>query len=234
MTPESVKHIYMIFAHPDDLNGCMALALILKQMPCYRLHIVDLTRGERGLVEQNVSMSDCAAMRIKEEYAVCAELGIEPVFLNEIDGEAYACRECCDDLTALFRAEKPCAVFAHWPLDTHFDHVMSTAAAMKAISQLQERPELYFFRQSRQTRKMPEEIYVPFDDDIMDEKCRLMSLYACQWGDEIAARQRIDNESCGFRVQGKHKYAECFASWQFPGEGRFFDEFARHRLEYNV
>ena len=224
----------MIFAHPDDLNASLALALIIKQLPCYQLHVVDLTRGERGLVEQNVSMSDCAAMRVKEEYAVCAELGVEPVFLHEVDGEAYAGRECCEELLALFRAEPPDAVFAHWPLDTHFDHVMSTAAAMKAVSQLKERPELYFFRQSRQTRKMPEEIYVPFDEDIMAEKCRLLSLYACQWGDEIAARQRIDNESCGFRVQGPCRYAECFASWQFPGEGKFFAELAQNRLTHRV
>ena len=224
----------MVNAHPDDLNASLALALIIKQLPCYQLHIIDLTRGERGLIKQGVPMDVCAEMRIKEEHAVCAKLGVKPIFLSEIDGEAFAGKNSCMELLDLFKIAPPRAVFTHWMLDTHPDHVSCSAIAMKAVSMLEERPELYFFRQSVQSRKMPEEFYLPFDSSVMDQKCQLLSLYACQWGDEIAARQRIDNESCGFRVQGKYQYAECFASWQLAGEGTFFAELEQYRKQYNV
>ena len=61
MSNQSEKHIYMVNAHPDDLNASLALAIIVSQLPCYKLHVVDLTRGERGLVEQGISMEKCKA-----------------------------------------------------------------------------------------------------------------------------------------------------------------------------
>lgn len=107
MSEISKENIYFVNAHPDDINAGLGLALILTEIDHYRIHLVDFTRGERGLIEQGVSEAECAAIRTKEEEAVCRELGITPVFLHETDGNAYACRETCMELAEYFKVSPP-------------------------------------------------------------------------------------------------------------------------------
>ena len=223
------EHIYFVNAHPDDLNAGLGLALILKDLAQYQLHIIDFTKGERGLKEEGVGLDECAAIRIKEETSVCAELGVKPVFLREIDGDSFACRETCNELAAVFRAEVPKAVITHWPLDIHQDHVMCAAATTNAIRLAEIQPELYFYRQSMQSRHMPEDYFIPFGREIMDRKCELLKLYACQKGEEIASRQRLENTCNG--IHNHVEFAECFAAWALPlpGQPCFFEDLAKIR-----
>ena len=169
MSEISKENIYFVNAHPDDINAGLGLALILTEIDHYRIHLVDFTRGERGLIEQGVSEAECAAIRTKEEEAVCRELGITPVFLHETDGNAYACRETCMELAEYFKVSPPRAIITHWPLDIHQDHVMCAAAVMKAVKLAQTAPELYFYRQSHQTLNMPDDYYIPFGEKIMQK-----------------------------------------------------------------
>ena len=80
------KHVWFINAHPDDFNPGLGLALVLRDLAGYTAHAADFNRGERGLIQEGVSMEVCAATRVEEERRVCAGLGIEPVFLPAIDG----------------------------------------------------------------------------------------------------------------------------------------------------
>ena len=63
------KHVFIVNAHPDDLIGSAGMAFILSEHPDFELHIVDMTRGERGLVRHGVALEECAATRTKEEIA---------------------------------------------------------------------------------------------------------------------------------------------------------------------
>lgn len=224
------KHIWFFNAHPDDLNAGLGLALLLSELPGYQLHICTYTRGEGGLKEQGVPFDECAAIRTVEEQKVCAGLGVEPIFLPEKDdGTCAAGIDVCRLIAGYLKEAPPTAVITHWPVDNHPDHVMCGAAVFKALALLKSPAELYFYRQNRQCRNFPEDFYVPFDERIMAKKCELLKLYVCQNGDEIAQRERTEDTYNGFRCNAP--FAECYASYQIPGEGTFFADLKKARLE---
>lgn len=211
------QHIFIVNAHPDDLIGTAGLALILAEREDFELHVVDFTRGERGLAGRGVSMSECAAMRTEEELAACAMLGVEPVFLGEIDGEASAPGETCRALAALFREAPPRAVFTHWPVDRHMDHVMCGAAALNALRFAGLTPEVYFHHQTHQTVTMPFAHYVGFGQRIMDRKAELCRKYVCQGGEEMAERKICEARFLGWKSGAP--FAEGFGSYRAPLSG---------------
>ncbi len=214
------KYVFIINAHPDDLIGTAGLALILAGNAGYELKIVDFSRGERGLAHQNVPMAECAAMRTIEEKNACALLGVEPIFLDEIDGEISAPRETCEELAALFRQFPPCAVFTHWPVDRHIDHVMTGAATLNALRIAQLKPEVFFHHQTPQTLNMPFLHYIGFGERIMQKKCELIRHYVCQNGDHLADRKLCEGRFLGFKAQ--MPYAEAYGSYQLAGESSAF------------
>ena len=227
------KNVWFFNAHPDDINAGLGLALVLKELKEYRLHVGAYTRGERGLQSKGVSFEECAAIRTLEEQKVCAELGVEPVFLPEINAESCAAGiDICREIARLLVETEPVAVVTHWPVDTHPDHVMCAAAVMKGISLSKLPIELYFYRQNRQCRNFPENFYLPFDEKVMTKKCELLDMYVCQKGHVIAQRQRTEDTYNGYRCGAP--FAECFASFQHPGEGKFFAEIAETRKKYGI
>lgn len=224
------KNVWFFNAHPDDSNAGLALALILKELPGYQLHICGYTRGEGGLREEGVPFDECAAMRTLEEEKVCEGLGVKPVFLPERnDGTCAAGIETCRLIADMLRAAPPAAIITHWPVDIHADHVMCAAAVLKGLRLSELKTEVYFYRQNKQCRNFPEDFYVPFGEEIMDKKCELLKLYECQNGAEIAARERCEDTYNGFRCLAP--FAECYASFQRPGEGDFFRELAEARRQ---
>ena len=54
-----MEHIYFVNAHPDDLSAVMGTALKLSRKKNCRLHVVDLTHGERSLVGK-IAPEECA------------------------------------------------------------------------------------------------------------------------------------------------------------------------------
>ena len=211
------KHVFFVNAHPDDLIASAGLAFILAENPEYELHIVDFTHGERGLVRRGIAMEQCAAMRVEEENAACGLLGTEPVFLEEIDGESCAGRETCEELAGLFRETPPAAVFTHWPVDRHIDHVMCAAATMNALRFAAMKPEIYFFFETHQTVGIPFMHYVGFGQRIMDRKAELCRKYVCQNGDRIAERKICEARYFGWRVGAP--FAEGYGSYREPLSG---------------
>lgn len=223
------EHVWFFNAHPDDLNASLGLALVLSKLPGYQIHVADFNRGERGLEEQGVSMAECGAIRTAEEEAVCAGLGVKPLFLPEIDGESFASRESCMLIESMLRETEPAAVITHWPVDIHSDHVMCGAAVIRAVRKSRLPIELYFYRQNKQCRNFPQDIYFPFDSDIMDSKCELLKLYACQNGAEIADRERCEDRYNGYRCGAP--FAEVYASFQkpLPAAENFFTKLEKVR-----
>ena len=221
------KNVCFFNAHPDDFNASLGLALVLSRMEDYQIHVVDFNRGHRGLEGYGISMEECAATRTAEEEAVCARLGVKPVFLPEIDGDSFASRETCRQIEEILLETKPEAVITHWPLDVHPDHVMCSAAVIRSVLSTHLPIELYFCLQNKQSRQFPVDVYFPFDEAVMDEKCELLSLYKCQLGSEIAKRHRCEDQFNGYRCRAP--YAEVFASFQKPGFEKFFVELEQAR-----
>ena len=227
------KNVWFFNAHPDDINAGLALALILKELPGYQVHVCTYTRGEGGLKEQGVPFDECAAIRTLEEEKVCAGIGVVPRFLPERnDGTCAAGIDTCRIIAQWFKETPPEAVITHWPVDNHPDHVMCAAAVFKALALAKSPAELYFYRQNRQCRNFPEDFYVTFDEDVMNKKCELLKLYECQNGAEIARRERTEDTYNGYRCHAP--FAECYASYQFQGTDRFFSELAQARKEAEI
>lgn len=171
------KNVWFFNAHPDDLNAGLALALILKDLPEYRIHICTYTRGESGLREQGVSLEECAALRTAEEEKVCASLGVKPLFLPERnDGSCAAPIETCRLIAGMLRENPPEAVITHFPADIHTDHVMCAAAVLKAVRLAGVATEIYFYLQNRQSRNFQADVYLPFDEEVMAKKMRNSSV----------------------------------------------------------
>lgn len=220
------EQVYFIAAHPDDMIGPAALALTLSENDRFQIHVVDYTRGGKGLAGQSVEATE--RIRTAEEMKVCALLGVKPVFIDEPDGSACAGAASCEKLVALFRQEPPRAVITHWPLDEHADHVMCYAAVMNAIrlAGLKRRPELYFFEESIQTRSMPIRYYLPFGQKMMDRKLALVRCYACQNdGDQMAERKLGEAKYHGWKTP-QQGYAEPYGAFfpHLPGQKTIFDE----------
>lgn len=217
------KTVFIVNAHPDDLVGSAGLAWLLVESGNYNLRIIDFSRGERGLQSQGIPMDKCAAMRTQEEINACGMLGVEPIFLHEIDGEVHAPRETCQELADLISRDKPCAIITHWPVDRHADHVMCGAATLAALRLSGQRPEVFFHHQTHQTMNMPFLHYAVFGQHIMDLKYKLICEYVCQGGKGIAERKLCEGRYFGWKA-GVDGYAEAYGSYQNPGARSDFFE----------
>ena len=80
---------------------------------------------------------------------------------------------------------QPRAIIVHSLVETHYDHMMSAAAAIKATQLAGIRPEIYFQEQDIQSRGFQPVYWV--DVSALTERRReLISLWACQGGPAIA------------------------------------------------
>ena len=222
-----LERVMIVPAHPDDLIACLGFCHLARGK--YEVHVVDFTHGERGCGEEKFKSGWTKATRTKEEEAVCASIGATLHWLDEVDGEAYACRETCERLAALLKELKPRAVFAHWPVDIHGDHAMAGVAVQKALFLAGLSPEVYFIEQEYQAKRFVPDQFVDITD-VMDRKCELIRMYKCQYRDG-----GIERRKCAIaKVNGMHSMllsggnAEGFMSFVQPlqGQGKtIFQEF---------
>lgn len=184
--------IVFVGAHPDDTEGFAATAFLLKDH--YDLHVVDLTRGELGLGAKGRDDGSTARIRMAEEAKACALLGAECHFLDETDGAACASEKSVVRLAEIFRTLKPKAVFTHWPIDEHIDHVQCWAVVTHALhrAKLAVAPERYFFEVLlSQTRNFTPVYRVDVSKTIGD-KAKMLRCYACQNANDELAREKLE------------------------------------------
>ena len=144
------ERVVFVGGHPDDLAGEIGTALLLASK--YEIHVIDFTRGGRGLGEAGHIDGTTAARRTKEEERVCKAIGATLHWIDEVDGEAYACRRACELMAKILAEVKPRAIITHWPIDKHLDHAMASVATLKAVKLAGIEPEIYFHEQDHQTR----------------------------------------------------------------------------------
>ena len=196
------ERIVVVPAHPDDLIPCFGTCLLSKDI--FEWHVIEFTHGERGMGTQGFKDGSTKRIRMAEEGAVCKELGAQLHWLDEIDGEAYACRETCERLAALLKELKPRAVFAHWPVDIHGDHAMAGVAVQKALFLAGLAPEIYFIEQEYQAKRFVPDQFVDITD-VLERKCELIRMYKCQYRDG-----GIERRKCAIaKANGMHSMLLC-------------------------
>lgn len=175
--------VVIVPCHPDDI--CAAFGFCLLGRDVYDIHVVEFTHGERGCGPVNFTNGMARAIRQAEEEEVCRKLGVTLHWLEEVDGEAHANREVCDQLSEYLNRLKPRAVIGHYPVDIHPDHVMSGAALLRALSNVSTKdykPEVYFFDQPYQTKAYHADFFLDVSE-VFDRKLALMKSYFSQgWG----------------------------------------------------
>jgi len=218
-----MDHVLIVSAHPDDLIACCGLAFLLKNKVAF--HLIDFTGGERGLLSDGISMEETAAIRRKEEERACALLDINPRFLGEIDGEAFAGRQSCEKLSAVISSLNPVAIMTHWPLDVHPDHVITAAATLKALQMAALQPEVLLFEAPFQSKGFLPDFHVDIST-VFASKLELIRCYECQnRNDELVESQTWDARFRGSRC--RCRYAESYSHY-FPERPGFVSVLAEY------
>lgn len=205
--------VVYVSCHPDDLAG--SVGTVMRLTESYDVHVFEYTHGERGLGEAKYLDGSCRKLRTAEDEAVCRAIGVPLHWFDEIDGEAFAGRETCERMAEEFRKLKPRAIIVHSLMETHYDHMMSAAAALKAAQLAGLKPEIYFQEQDVQSRAFQPRYYVDVTA-LTDRRREVISLWACQNGPKIAERKIATSMTNALRVWGNRgRCAEVFGV--FPG-----------------
>ncbi len=213
-----MESIAIIPAHPDDLVSCIGLCLRARGR--FDVHVIDFTHGERGCGSAGFADGSAKATRTAEEESVCEAVGATLHWLDEIDGEAYACRETCERLAAILAELKPRAVFAHWPVDIHGDHSMAGVAALKAVFLADVSPEIYFFAEAYQSKRFTPDVFLDISD-IAERKREIIRLYKCQYKDGGLERDELTaNQTYAMQSMLFGGAAEGFVSFVQPTQGQ--------------
>jgi N-acetylglucosamine malate deacetylase 1 len=87
-------------------------------------------------------------VRVKEAEKACGILKARPVFAGQIDAHAVVDEEHYGQFRRLLEAEKPDAVFTHWPIDNHADHRAMSNLVYDAWLRLGRKFALYYYEVS--------------------------------------------------------------------------------------
>ena len=203
--------VMFVGAHPDDSEGFGGVAFLLAKD--YDLHVVDLTHGELGLGAKGRDDGSTAKIRTAEEERACALLGAMPHFLNETDGMAFASRESVEQLVKLLKEIRPVAVFTHWPVDNHPDHVSCAATVDRAVKTANLPVERYFFEVLELQTLNWSPLYSVDISSVVDRKLELLRAYVCQNPDDSLAREKREQAAKrGAERRPPVAFAETFTS----------------------
>jgi LmbE family N-acetylglucosaminyl deacetylase len=114
------RRILAVGAHAGDMEIACGAVLIKEAQQGAEVHLLHLTRGERGHPDK----SPQAYGRQKEgEARECARrIGAQAHFLDYLDGELPDSREAALAVAGVLRQVQPHAVVAHWRASLHPDH----------------------------------------------------------------------------------------------------------------
>lgn len=215
-TKSKKETVLVVGGHPDDLVGPAGLVLLLADK--FDVHLFDYTRG--AFMKGNDS--EIAKVRMAEERKACKIAGITPHFGEEGDGQAFAGRETCVKLAKLIRKLKPRCVIMHWIVDAHKDHMMSSAATLKALDMAGLQPEILFFEETWQSKNMPVHHLVDITD-VWDKKVEIIRAYKCQnINDAIVENKYRDAKFRGSQLHPAEdgRVAEAYSYFQAPPRGK--------------
>ena len=104
--------------HPGDPEyGCGGTIARFTDLG-HEVVLLYLNRGDPA----ETSTRPPSDVRTAEATRACGLLKARPAFAGQIDGHAVLDQERFAAFRRLLHAEKPDAVFTHWPIDNHADH----------------------------------------------------------------------------------------------------------------
>ena len=131
------------------------------------------------------------------------------------DAEGYA------GLAKILRDAKPVAVFTHWPLDAHPDHMQCAALMANAIRLTGVKPEQYFYEVLFSQTRNWNPLYSVDITSVMSNKVELLRKYVCQNPDDSIVREKLAQaEQRGRERVPPVRYAETFTTFDgkpWPG-----------------
>jgi LmbE family N-acetylglucosaminyl deacetylase len=86
--------------------------------------------------------------RIAEASRACDILGARPLYAGQVDGDAVVDAAHSAAFRKILEAERPDAVFTHWPIDNHADHRAISMLVYDAWLKLGRRFALYYYEVS--------------------------------------------------------------------------------------
>jgi len=133
--------VLVICAHPDDVDfgaaGTVATLVAAGASVTYCM----VTQGQAGSSDPHAKPADIAELRMAEQRAAAAEVGVSDVrFLDHSDGAVVASIELRSDLSRVIRQVRPGLVITQ-PTErnleriyaSHPDHLATAEAAMAAV-----------------------------------------------------------------------------------------------------
>ena len=204
---EGYKKVLVIGAHPDDPETmCGGTILKLKAMGVEVVSVY-LTSGEAGI--RGKTHEESRTIRQAEARRACEVMGVRPIFMTQIDGNAEVNKERYAEMLALIEAEKPDMVITHWPIDSHRDHRVCAVLVYDAWRQSGYSFDLYYgeVMTGLQTQNFTPTLWV----DITDYHNKKVEAYKChqsQGMDEVQKYHDTMERMRGMESQTHH--AEAF------------------------
>lgn len=139
---EGYKKVLVIGAHPDDPETmCGGTMIKLREMGVEVVSVY-LTGGEAGIPGK--SHEESRIIRTAEAKKACEIMGVQPVFMTQIDGNAEVNKAHYAEMKALIEEHKPDMVITHWPIDSHRDHRVCSILVYDAWRQTGYNFDLYY------------------------------------------------------------------------------------------
>ena len=136
------KKVLVIGAHPDDPETMCGGTMIKLRKMGVEVVSVYLTGGEAGIPGK--THEESRTIRTAEATKACEMMGVRPVFMTQIDGNAEVNKARYAEMKALIEAEKPDMVITHWPIDSHRDHRVCSILVYDAWRQTGYSFDLYY------------------------------------------------------------------------------------------
>ena len=204
---EGYKKVLVIGAHPDDPETmCGGTILKLKAMGVEVVSVY-LTSGEAGI--RGKTHEESRTIRQAEARQACETMGVRPVFMTLIDGNAEVNKERYAEMLALIKAEKPDMVITHWPIDSHRDHRVCAVLVYDAWRQSGYSFDLYYgeVMTGMQTQTFAPNHWV----NITNQHDQKVKAYYCHESQDMPVVQEWHDAMEILRGMECHtKYAEAF------------------------
>ncbi len=135
------RRILVFSAHAADFCSRSGGTIALCTDQQDKVHIVDLTFGERGESEDywkgqgSKSIDEAKKIRRAEAEEAATVLGASIEFMDYEDYPLFLNRERLDALARLIRQQRPSIILTHWKSDPlNVDHEAATSAVIRASS----------------------------------------------------------------------------------------------------
>lgn len=136
-----IERVLVVMAHPDDVDfGACGTVCALRAAGVEVSYLL-VTSGDAGGDDREMSRTDMAALRVREQTAAAHRAGVtDLVFLGYPDGRVEATLDLRRDISRVIRERRPDVVICQSPernfdriFASHPDHMAAGEAALCAV-----------------------------------------------------------------------------------------------------